>query len=206
MSPRGVAIPDLRERLFDAAERVLVREGPGALTGRAITAEAGCAKGVLNAHFAGLDEFVAELVLDRFSRTASRTADLRSRAGLATVAGNLVSVALAVLNSLHPAIVGVAMTRPGASDRIRQALAAGAPGFTVIQDAITAYLDAEQRRGRLAAGGDTASMALALVGTLHHILMTSWNGAGDTREQAERLVAVLVGDGSGGAASAPDAP
>lgn len=206
MSPRGVAIPDLRERLFDAAERVLDREGPAALTSRAITAEAGCAKGLLHTHFDGLDAFVAELVLDRFARTARQAEEIPARAGHATVAGNLVSVALALLNSLHPTVVGLAMTRPDSSLRIRQALEAGAPGFTAVQDAITDYLQAEKRLGRLADGTDTPTVALALVGTVHHLLMTSWAGTADPRRQAERLVALLVDAAPEGAADAQDVP
>jgi AcrR family transcriptional regulator len=206
MSPRGVAIPDLRERLFDAAERVLAREGPAALTSRAITTEAGCAKGVLHTHFDGLDAFIAELVLDRFARTARQAEQIPARAGQSTVADNLVTITLTLLDSPHPIVVGLAMTHPGASLRIRQALEAGAPGFTAIQDAITAYLDAEQRLGRLADHTDTATVALALVGTLHHLLMTSWAGASDPHEQAKRLVALLVQAGPEGAAGVEDVP
>ncbi|MFI6001386.1 TetR family transcriptional regulator [Streptomyces sp. NPDC051366] len=206
MSPRGVAIPDVRERLFDAAERVLAREGPVALTSRAITGEAGCAKGLLHAHFDGLDEFVAELVLNRFARTAQQAEELPGQAGRATVADNLATAALALLNSLDPTVIGLAVTRPAASLRIRQALEAGAPGFTAIQDAITAYLDAEQRLGRLTDGTDTAAVALALVGTAHHLLMTGWSGAPDPREQTQRLVALLVGAGPNNAAATQDVP
>ena len=53
--PTGVAHPRVREHLFEAAERVLLREGPSALTSRAVTTEAGCAKGVLHRHFADFD-------------------------------------------------------------------------------------------------------------------------------------------------------
>lgn len=199
MSPRGVAMPDVRERLFAAAERVLAREGPGALTSRAITGEAGCAKGVLHAHFAGLDEFVADLVLDRFAHTAREAEALPGRAGEGTVAGNLGKVALALLDSSSPTVAGLAMTRPGASLRVRQALEAGAPGFSAAQEAITRYLDAEQRLGRLAVGTDTAAVALAVVGTAHHLLMTVRPGAPDPREQMRRLTAMLAG--AAGAAS-----
>ncbi|MFF9512197.1 TetR/AcrR family transcriptional regulator [Streptomyces sp. NPDC014724] len=198
MSPRGVAIPDVRERLFDAAVRILAREGPAALTSRAITTEAGCAKGMLHKHFDGLDEFVAELVLDRFARSARQAAELHERVGLATIAENLGAVALALLDSLDPTVAGLAMTRPATSLRIREALAAGAPGFAAIQDSITDYLDTEIRLGRLGASTDAASIALALVGTIHHLLMTSWDGTPDRREQAERLVALLVGEAPGG--------
>lgn len=185
-------MPDVRERLFAAAERVVQREGPGALTSRAITGEAGCAKGLLHAHFAGLDEFVADLCLDRFARTARQAEKLPERAGQDTVAANLGSVALALFDSGGPTIAGLAMTRPAASLRIRQALEAGVPGFSAIQEAITAYLDAEQRLGRLAKDTDTTTVALAVVGTVHHLLMTSRPGAPEPREQVERLVAMLT--------------
>ncbi|UQA97283.1 hypothetical protein [Streptomyces halobius] len=90
------------------------------------------------------------------------------------------------------------MTRPGASLRVRQALEVGAPGFAAVQGAVTAYLDAEQRRGRLADGTDIATVALALVGTVHHLLMSSWAGAEDAQEQTRRLVMLLVGEGGKG--------
>ncbi|POX48255.1 TetR family transcriptional regulator [Streptomyces sp. Ru71] len=187
-----MATPNVRERLFAAAERVVVRDGPGALTSRSVTTEAGCAKGLLHAHFAGLDEFVAELCLDRFARTAAQARALSGLAGQDTVVHNLSSVALALFDSGGPAISGLAMTRPAAALRIRQALEGGAPGFTAIQEAITGYLEAEQRLGRLADTVDPDTVALAVVGTAHHLLMTSWPGAPDPREPMERLVAALV--------------
>ncbi|WP_333777693.1 TetR family transcriptional regulator [Streptomyces sp. IBSBF 3136] len=192
MSPRGVAIPDLRERLFEAAERVVARDGAAALTSRAVTAEAGCAKGVLHTHFAGLDEFVAELVLDRFTRIAALAADLPAEAGSGLVTGNLVDLATAVLG-LDPGVVGLAVTRPAAAQRVREAWATGAPGFDAIQASIEAYLRAEQRLKRAADSLDAGSVALALVGTLHHLLMTGRPGAPYPRDRVERLVRALTG-------------
>ncbi|MEU7428943.1 TetR family transcriptional regulator [Streptomyces sp. NPDC040750] len=192
MSPRGVAIPDLRERLFEAAERVVAREGAAALTSRAVTVEAGCAKGVLHTHFAGLDEFVAELVLDRFTRTAALAADLPAQAGSGSVTGNLVDLAMAVL-SLDPGVVGLAVTRPAAALRVREAWAAGAPGFDAVQASIEAYLRAEQRLERVADSLDAGSVALALVGTLHHLLMTGRPGAPYPQDRVQRLVHALTG-------------
>ncbi|MFI6118705.1 TetR/AcrR family transcriptional regulator [Streptomyces sp. NPDC051064] len=204
MSPRGVTMPDVRERLFAAAERVLAREGPGALTSRAITGEAGCAKGMLHAHFAGLDEFVADLCLDRFARTARQAEELPGRAGENTVAENLGGIALALLDSAGPTIAGLAMTRPAASLRVRQAMEAGAPGFSAVQEAIAQYLAAEQRLGRLSGGTDTGAVALAVAGTVHHLLMTSWSGAPDPRQQVERLVAMLTGRVGAASGDVPD--
>ncbi|WP_405938121.1 TetR/AcrR family transcriptional regulator [Streptomyces sp. NBC_00726] len=193
MSPRGVATPDVRERLFAAAERIAERDGPGALTSRAVTTEAGCAKGLLHTHFAGLDAFIAELCLDRFARTAEKARALASLTGRATVQENLETVVLALFTSGGPAISGLAMTRPAATTRVRQALESGAPGFTAVQDAITAYLTDEQARGRVPSTVDAPTAALAMVGTAHHLLMTTWPDAPDPRPAMTRLVGVLVG-------------
>lgn len=43
--PTGVHVRDARRQLFEAAERVLLRDGANALTSRAVTDETGCAKG-----------------------------------------------------------------------------------------------------------------------------------------------------------------
>ena len=56
--PTGIALQDARERLFAAAERILLRDGPSGLTSRAVTDEAGVAKGVLHRHFADFDDFL----------------------------------------------------------------------------------------------------------------------------------------------------
>lgn len=193
MSPRGVAIEGLRERLFEAADRVLARDGAAALTSRAVTEEAGCAKGVLHTHFAGLDEFVAELVLFRFGAAAALSEGLPARAGAGEVADNLADVASAVL-SLDPGLVGLAVTRPVAAQRVREAWAGGAPGFDAIERAVGGYLRAERALGRVGDGVDVESAALALVGTLHHLLMTGPAGAAATaRARVERLVRALTG-------------
>src|SRR3954451_17632344 len=87
--PTGVAIRDARRHLFEAAERVLLREGPLGLTSRGVTTEAGVAKGVLHRHFADFDAFLIELVLDRIAGVEARAASLLSTAGTRTVTANL---------------------------------------------------------------------------------------------------------------------
>lgn len=191
MSPRGVAVTNVRQRLFEAAERVLAREGPSGLTNRAITGEAGVAKGLLYNHFADLDEFVAELVLDRFRGIAEQLAALPAQAGRADVTANLTSAALTLLGSHGPALAAVALTRPGAARRVRDAWEGGSPGLAVVEDSLTAYLEAEKRLGRVAADTDSAMLALAIAGTVHHLLMTG-SAAADPRARVERLVAALA--------------
>jgi AcrR family transcriptional regulator len=192
MSPRGVPITGVRERLFEAATRVLAREGPAGLTSRAVTAEADCAKGVLHSHFADLDDFVAQLVLLRFAQLGHAVAALPARAGTDTVSANLTAAAALLLGSPGPALTALALSRPGAAARIRAAWEQGAPGFEAFEGSLTSYLQAEQRLGRVPATRDCAALALALTGTTHHLLMTTWPEGPDPLARIEHLIGTLT--------------
>ena len=146
--PTGVAIRD--DQLFDAAERVLLRAGPDALTSRAVTAEAGCAKGVLHRHFADFDAFLAALVRDRIARLEPPAA------GAGTVAGNLTAGLTAMLGPMALAIVGLVTSRHDLLERLRETTPKGIPLLTEATAAIAAYLEAERRLGRLPADADSA--------------------------------------------------
>jgi AcrR family transcriptional regulator len=125
-----VAFPDAREQLFEAAERVLVREGPSALTSRAVTTEAGVAKGVLHRHFADLDAFLAELVLDRIGRIDHQATALRDSAGTSTVVDNLTGFLTALFGSVAVAIVALVISRNDLRARLRQSIPTGVPILT----------------------------------------------------------------------------
>jgi AcrR family transcriptional regulator len=166
--PTGVAIHDPREQLFDAAERILLRNGPSALTSRAVTTEAGCAKGVLHRHFADFDAFLAELVLDRIGRIDDQAGALRDSAGTGTVAGNLTDALLALFGSVAVAIVGLITFRDDLRARLRQARpAGGVPVLTEATAMIAAYLAAERDLGRIAADADVGTLAPTLIGAGH---------------------------------------
>ena len=192
MSPRGVAIHEARDQLFLAADRVLAKEGPDGLTSRAITQEAGVANGLLFNHFGDLDGFLVQLILDRARRTAEQAWRLVPRAGTGTVAGNLADAAAAVLQSGAFATATLVLSRPSLVTRLRQH-AAGAPTpLDDIQEAFAAYLDAEQKLGRIAVNADTEALALTLTGTLHHIFLKGQAGTPSPAEQARRVAAALI--------------
>jgi AcrR family transcriptional regulator len=165
--PTGVALRDPREQLFDAAERVLLRDGPSALTTRAVTTEAGCANGVLHRHFADFDAFLAELVLDRIDRMDPQAAALRDCAGTGTVAGNLTDALTALFGSVAVAIVALVTFRDELRARLRQAWPAGVPVLTEAVGMISSYLTAERDLGRIAADADVETLAPTLIGAAH---------------------------------------
>jgi AcrR family transcriptional regulator len=192
MSPRGVAIPDLREHLFQAAERVLARQGPSGLTSRAITQEAGVAKGILHNHFTDLDGFLAELMIERFRHIAEQVARLPARAGEATVHQNLTDAVVAVFQAHAAPMVSLAMARPTLMQRLQHSVAAWSPTLQGIEGTFAAYLEAEQQLGRISPDADTATLALALIGTVHHLFLTHRADPSDLSGEVHRIVAALL--------------
>jgi AcrR family transcriptional regulator len=167
--PTGIALRDAREQLFAAADRILLRSGPSALTSRAVTAEAGVAKGVLHRHFADFDDFLAELVLDRISRIDSQTEELLGSAGTGTVAGNLAGALTGLFGPVAVAIVALITFRDDLRARLRRTVPAGVPVLTEAVTMIAAYLTAERGLGRVRADAEVEMLAPMLVGTAHFL-------------------------------------
>ncbi|WP_116210276.1 TetR/AcrR family transcriptional regulator [Streptomyces olivoreticuli] len=191
--PTGVAIRDAREQLFDAAERVLLRDGPSALTSRAVTTEAGCAKGVLHRHFADFDAFLAELVLDRIARLESRAATLRDSAGTGTVADNLADALTDLFESVAVAIVGLVTSRDDLRTRLRRTTPTGIPVLTEATAAIASYLTVERELGRIAAHADVDALAPTLVGTGHMLFADRKGTPPETGAVRRAVTAVVAG-------------
>ena len=191
--PTGVAIRDPRGQLFDAAERVLLRDGASALTSRSVTAEAGVAKGVLHRHFADFDAFLAELTLDRVTRVAALAAALREAAGTGTVGGNL---AAALPAGAHPG--GARADSPG--HRAGRAARQAARRHRVPPPARLGVHGARRRvprrragPGRVAAGADIGTLAPTLIGAAHLLFADTDNPPPDASGVARVVATVLAG-------------
>ncbi|MCQ4200203.1 TetR/AcrR family transcriptional regulator [Streptomyces coelicoflavus] len=166
--PTGVHLRDARQQLFDAAERVLLRDGPNGLTSRAVTDEAGCAKGVLHRHFADFDAFLAELVLDRAAQLENQALALREAVGTGTVVANLTDALTTLFGPVPVAIIPLITFRDELRVRLRQAMPGG--GIAILSQitvAVSAYLADERVRGRISADADIDSLTLSLVGGGH---------------------------------------
>jgi AcrR family transcriptional regulator len=191
--PTGVALRDVRAQLFAAADSVLLRDGPSALTTRAVTAEAGVATGVLHRHFADFDDFLAQYIFDRIDRMDSQTEALVKAAGTGTVVGNLADALSELFSSVAVAVVALITFRDELRARLRRALPAGVPVLTEAVNMIAAYLTAERERGRIAPGADVGALAPALIGAAHLLFAdrTSPPPAGD--DVRRMLTTVLAG-------------
>ncbi|MFH8610360.1 TetR/AcrR family transcriptional regulator [Streptomyces sp. NPDC018029] len=190
--PTGVAIRDVREQLFAAAERVLLRAGPNALTSRAVTTEAGCAKGVLHRHFADFDAFLAELVLDRVRGVEERGAALRAAAGTGTVADNVTNALTDLFGPVALGVLGLITSRDALRARLRRTTPTGVPLLTEAGAALAGYLAAERELGRLAPDSDTDTLAFTLVGSGHLLFAGREDASRDAVRKVVRSVVAGV--------------
>jgi AcrR family transcriptional regulator len=165
--PTGRAIEDVRGRLFAAAEHILIRDGNAALTSRAVTTEAGVAKGVLHRHFTDMDDFLTELVLDRIETVGVQAEQLLGRAGEGDVVDHLVHALEELFGSIAPAVLELVTARDAVRARLRQAGSVGVPVLTEGATMLARYLEAEQQQGRLVADADVDTLAGTLLGAAH---------------------------------------
>ncbi len=182
---------DAQQQLFDAAERILLRDGPHALTSRAITAEAGVAKGLVHRHFTDFDAFLSELVLDRIARLETQTTGLLDSAGTGTVADNLADALVEMFSPVAVAVVALIIARDNLRTRLREAGTARVPLLGEGAAMIHAYLTAERDLGRLAHDTDVRTLASTLTGAVH-LLCTEQETAPPDRTEVHKIVATVI--------------
>ncbi|MFJ8750251.1 TetR family transcriptional regulator [Streptomyces sp. NPDC102441] len=189
--PTGVHIRDARQQLFDAAERVLLRDGPSALTSRAVTTEAGCAKGVLHRHFTDFDDFLAALVLARTREVETLAATLRDSAGTGSVADNLARALAALFGPVAVAVIPLITFRDELRARLRRTWPAGVPILSEGVAMAASYLAAERDLGRIDTDTDIDTLAPTLVGA-GHLLHGDRNGAPPDAGAVRRMVTTVL--------------
>lgn len=189
--PSGVHIHNVRGQLFEAAERVLLRDGPDALTSRAVTEEANCAKGVLHRHFTDFDAFLAELVLDRVRVIEDRATTLRAATGTGSVVDNLAEALRDLFGPVTVAVVALITFRDGLRARLREAGLTGIPLLVQGAAMIAAYLTAEREAGRLAADADVDTLAPTLVGA-GHLLFADRSSAPPEPAAIRKMVTTVI--------------
>ncbi|GAA2208835.1 TetR/AcrR family transcriptional regulator [Nonomuraea monospora] len=190
--PTGVHLRDPREQLFAAAEQILEQDGADALTSRAVTTRAGCAKGVLHRHFESFDAFLAEFVLDRIKLVQAQGAVLRDSAGTGTVVGNLTDALIKLFGPAAVSIVALVTFNNQLRARLREARPVGGiPIVTEIGMIVSAYLTAERDLGRLAADAEVGRLAPTLVGAAH-LLFAGLDGLPPWPEDVRETVASVL--------------
>jgi AcrR family transcriptional regulator len=187
-----------RQRLLDAAERVIRTKGLAVASTREIAREAGCADGTLYNHFSDrADLFVAiflEKLLPDYSEALSK---LPYRIGEGTVQAHLEELAQIALAFYYKAapMRAALFAEPELLKRYREALKLQAQNRKQEYPAnlLAAYLRAEQRLGRVAAQANPAIAAEALFGTCaNYALRKCFFGETPTPEEGCHFVQELV--------------
>jgi AcrR family transcriptional regulator len=192
--PRGFVFPALRQQLFNAAWRVLSREGPSGLSGRALTREAGCATGLINNHFDSFDAFLAEFLADGFEKALASASVLPSQAGQGSVVGNLTNSALAVFSRETADALDLIRSRPYLRSEVRST-PGGRPiigALHQIEKIFTLYLDAEKSLRRVRVEADTKALASVLVGTAQYLAMSHEIEIRDLSHEVQGIVGTIM--------------
>jgi AcrR family transcriptional regulator len=193
--PTGTPIPNIRRQLLDAAERVLIRDGPDALTSRAVTTEAGVAKGTLHLHFADFTTFLATLALAQVERLEATSADLRASAGSGTPADNIAAFLAAALPPIAVAVLALVGSRYGLLARLRLTTPTGVPLLAETSKSVASYLTAERGLGRIALDADVDALALVVVGSAH-LLAAGSHPAPVAPEDIRQILSTILGTAS----------
>jgi AcrR family transcriptional regulator len=165
--PTGTPMHDVREQLFSAAERVLLRDGADAVTSRAVTTDAGVAKGILHRHFPDFDAFLAAFTVTQIEKLDVLSRQLRAAAGTGTVAGNLADALAEALTPTAIRTITLVCSREDLLTRLRLTTPTGIPIAAETTKMIAGYLTAERGLGRIRIDTDVDLLATVLVGGAH---------------------------------------
>jgi len=180
---------DTRERLLEAAEQILRQRGLSHLSTREVAREAGVADGALYHHFADKNELLVAVISRESPKYFDAFRNLPLQVGQRTVDENLKDVAWVFYEFQRHAIPITCSLFADMEllEKHRQLLRANKVGPTRIYDALTAYLGAEQRLGRVSGAAELASVATVIVGGCFQVafLETHW-GMRQSRAQARQ--------------------
>lgn len=156
-----------RERLLDATERIIREQGIMAVTTKDIAREAGYAEGTLYRHFQDKFDLLLAVMAERISgHFLQLIRELPGRAGQGTVVETLEElVAAAVEFFSHTMPLNVALgADPALAARHHTRLRELGIGPEVARNSVAAYVEAEQRLGRVRAEASPDAAAAILLG------------------------------------------
>jgi AcrR family transcriptional regulator len=157
---------EMRQRILEAAEKVIRQHGLVGATTRLISREAGCADGTLYVHFPDRHELFLALLDEKLPAFKEPLKRLAQGAGRRTVQTNLSEVGLAALeffDNVMPVLAGL-FGEPPLLAAYRDALRKDGRGPHRALEAVVAYLRAEQALGRVDARADLSSAAYIVIG------------------------------------------
>lgn len=182
-----------RERILDAAARVMREQGVAHATTKEIARAAGCSEALLYRHFDDKQRLFMAVLQERLPGFALPDGAV----GTGTVEDNLARLVGGLLDFYVDSfpISASIFSSSTLLARHREAIAAHGAGPQTPQLRLQAYLEAEREVGRVRADADVEAVARLLVGAALHqaFLVTFWgDGRVDEPGLGQRLVASVL--------------
>jgi AcrR family transcriptional regulator len=158
-----------RERIVDAAERVMRTKGLARATTKEIARVAGYSEGTLYNHFDDKEDLFLSVLRERLPDFVALVRDLPERSGRGTVRGNLEEVssaALAFYDKSVPMAASV-FSQPELLARHQEGVRKRNRGPHKANEGVAAYLHAEQLLGRVRRGANLEAAAALLLGACY---------------------------------------
>jgi AcrR family transcriptional regulator len=159
---------ETRERIVEAAERVLRERGLARSTTKVIARAAGYSEGTLYKHFESKEDLFLAVLAERLPSFVVLVEELPARVGQGTVRETLevANNALAYYGEIVPMAASI-FSEPGLLARHREGLRKRGAGPWMANEALAAYLDAEERLGRVREDADPEAAAAMLLGACY---------------------------------------
>lgn len=156
-----------RERLVDAAERIIRERGIGAVTTKEVARETGLAEATLYRHFADKTALLLAVFGERMpGNFLTQIGALPARAGTETVTAHLEALVVAALTFFTQTapLSAAAAADPALAARHHARLHELGSGPDMAQGALVDYLRAEQSLGRIRAESNVEMAGSVLLG------------------------------------------
>jgi len=141
VDPKPYHHGDLRRALMDSASAILERDGPNALSLRAVAREAGVSPAAPYHHFKDKDELLSAIAREGFARLSAALVDAAGgdcagECGPETKMSDL-GVAYVKFAQSHPALYRVMYDCARAEDALPEKTDSDHDGFQILKDALT---------------------------------------------------------------------
>jgi AcrR family transcriptional regulator len=192
-------LSETRERILDAAANVVRERGLARATTKEIARAANLSEAALYRHFRNKEELFIYVLRERLPPFIAAMQDLSARVGHGPIAGTVEEIArsaLAYYAEMVP-MVGSLFSEPELLARHQETMRENNAGPQLALTALTAYLRAEQRIGRLPEAIDAEAASAQLLGAcfqrafIHRLLGTEVADR-DEKRFARKMVSSLL--------------
>lgn len=188
-APRSTeATSRLRADLLGHARTLVRRDGPSALTMRALAQEAGCSVGLAYKVFADREEIVIELIRLELDDLVERFDEWLAESATHSVAANLDRYATILLDSPAAGLVHAELMGARVVDDRLAAATRDSAFIASLHTAVPDYLRLEQRRGRVRAEVDADAFGFLITGAIHNLIAA---GGAYPRPSRAEVTAIL---------------